>query len=68
MNDELEDLEIEFVEELAAIIGDVVEGKASSVIKDAQPPESIIDAMALAAAQVLIAFERGYRMDIGETP
>ena len=50
------------IEELAAIIGDVVDGKERSMIKDIQPPESIIQAMAVAAAQVLIAFERGYRM------
>ena len=60
--EELEQLEDAVIEELAAVIGDVVEGKAISSIKDIQPPESIIQAMALAAAQVLMAFERGYRM------
>ena len=35
---------------------------SGSTIRDMQPPESIIQAMATAAAQVLIAFERGYRM------
>ena len=60
--EELEQLEDDVVEELTAIIGDAVDGKAISSIKDIQPPESIIQAMALAAAQVLMAFERGYRM------
>lgn len=60
---EIEELEIEIEEELVAIIGDVVEGKKASNIKDCQPPESVIEHMAKAAAQVLIAFERGYRMD-----
>ena len=63
MDKEFERLEGDVQEELAAIIGDVVEGKESSAIKDLQPPESVIHAMAAAAAQVLIAFERGYRMD-----
>ena len=63
MDTELEELEVEFTEELAALIGEFTEHKAASAIKDAQPPESIILAMAKAAAQVLIAFECGYRMD-----
>ena len=62
MSKELEELETDIVDELAAIIGDVVVGTKRSIIKDTQPPESIIQAMATAAAQVLIAFERGYRM------
>lgn len=62
MDKELEKLEDDITEELAAIIGDVVDGKESSTIMDVQPPESIIQAMAVAAAQVLIAFERGFRM------
>ena len=63
MNTELEELETDIAKELVAIIGNVVVGKKSSTIKDIQPPVSIIDAMATAAAQVLISFERGYRMD-----
>lgn len=61
--DDLEELEIDINEELIAIIGNVAEGKKASTIKDCQPPESIIEAMAYAATQVLIAFERGYRME-----
>lgn len=64
--EEFEQLEDDVIEELAAIIGDVVDGKKRSSIKDIQPPESIIQAMALAATQVLMAFERGYRMTNGD--
>lgn len=62
MDEELEKLEGDIEEELAAVIGDLVDGEESSTIKDVQPPESVIKAMAVAAAQVLMAFERGYRM------
>jgi hypothetical protein len=58
--DELED---DIIEEVAAAIGDLCDGEVgSSVIKDVQPPESVIQAMARAAAAVLIAFEHGYRL------
>jgi hypothetical protein len=60
--DELEKLELDITEEVAAAIGDLVDGHESSIIKETQPPESVIQAMAVAAAQVLMAFERGYRM------
>jgi hypothetical protein len=60
--DELEKLELDIKEEVAAAIGDLVDGDESSIIKSIQPPESVIEAMAVAAAQVLIAFERGYRI------
>ena len=63
MSKDLEELESDVQEELSAIIGDVVVGKERSTIKDLQPPESVIQAMAAAATQVLMAFERGYRMD-----
>lgn len=59
----LDDLEEMVREEMAAIIGDYANDKRGSTIRDLQPPESIIQAMAQAAASVLIAFERGYRMD-----
>jgi len=62
MNNEYEKLEGDITEELAAVIGDLVHGYESSSIKDIQPPESVINAMAIAAAQVLIAFEHGYRL------
>jgi len=59
---ELEDLEDLIREEMAAIIGDFANDKAGSTIRDIQPTEAIIQAMATAAASVLIAFERGYRL------
>lgn len=62
---ELEELEDQVREEMAAIIGDYANDEAGSTIRDLQPTEAIIQAMATAAAQVLIAFERGYRMDDG---
>ncbi len=67
VKEELDRLEADLTEELAAMIGDFVDGKESSSIKDVQPPESIIQAMAVAATQVLMAFERGYRMS-GDQP
>jgi hypothetical protein len=60
--EDLEKLEDEVREEMAAIIGDYANDKRGSTIRDMQPPESIIQAMAVAATQVLMAFERGYRM------
>jgi len=59
---ELEQLELDIQEEIAAAIGDLGDGDEKSIIKETQPPESVIQAMAVAAAQVLMAFERGYRM------
>lgn len=60
--DEFEKLEDEVEEELVCAIGDLVDDPERSTIKDLKPPGSVIRAMVLAAAQVLIAFERGYRM------
>ena len=59
---DLEELENQIREELAAIIGDFADDKSGSTIRDIQPTEAVIQAMATAAAQVLIAFERGYRL------
>lgn len=61
--EDLEELEGLICEEMAAIIGDFANDRRVSTIRSLQPPESVIQAMAHAAAQVLIAFERGYRMD-----
>jgi len=61
-DNELGEMEELIREEMAAIIGDYADDERGSTIRDLQPPESIIQAMATAAAQVLIAFERGYRM------
>ncbi len=60
--DEFEKLEDDITEEIAAAVGDLCDSVESSTIKDVQPPESVIHAMARAAAAVLIAFERGYRL------
>lgn len=59
---ELEDLKINITEEIAAAIGDLSDEK-KMFIRAIQPPESIIQLAAEAAASVLMAFERGYRMD-----
>ena len=65
MKKEIEELESLVVEELVAVIGDYANDRRGSTVRDIQPPESIIQAMAQAASQVLIAFERGYRMSDG---
>lgn len=59
---DLEKLEDHVRKELAAVIGNLIDNKKGSTIKDIQPTEAIIRAMACAAAQVLMAFERGYRL------
>jgi hypothetical protein len=59
---EFEELEAEVVEELAAVIGDFADDKKGSTVRDIQPTEPVIRAMAQAAAAVLIAFEHGYRL------
>jgi hypothetical protein len=59
---EYEKLEDDIIEEVAAAIGDLCEGDEKSIIKDVQPPESVIQAMARAAAAVLIAFVHGDRL------
>lgn len=59
---ELEELEGLVREELDTIIGNFADDKKVSTISGIQPPESVIQAMAQAAASVLMAFERGYRM------
>lgn len=62
MTNQLELLEYAITVELEARIielGDNVD----SAMSDIQPPTSIAHAAAVAAAQVLMAFERGYRME-----
>lgn len=57
------ELEDDITEEIGAAIGDLCDGEiGSSVVKDIWPPSAVIQAMARAAAAVLIAFERGYRL------
>jgi hypothetical protein len=59
---ELEEVEDTVIAELTNAIMDIVENGNPSVVKDMQPPSSVVKDMATAAAQVLIAFEHGYRM------
>lgn len=62
MDKELEELERDVEEELVCAIFDFAEDPKAVSIRELQPPSTIIRAMAKAAAQVLMAFERGYRM------
>lgn len=59
---ELEEVEDTVIAELTNAIMDIVKSNNPSVMKDVQPPSSVVKNMATAAAQVLIAFERGYRL------
>jgi hypothetical protein len=59
---EFTELKRDVVEEIVAIITDRVNDSSGSAIRDTQPTESVIWEMAQAAASVLIAFERGYRL------
>jgi hypothetical protein len=63
---ELETLEGEITEVIAATLGDLAED-TDFRLYEIQPPESVIQAAAVAAAQVFIAFERGYRIHDCET-
>ena len=60
-DDDFTKMEDDLVEEISSVLGDLAEDKDFSLLK-IQPPSSVIDAAAHAAAQVFIAFERGYRM------
>lgn len=63
MNDkELDKLEGDIVDELEAVIGDLTDDTDFRV-HEIQPPSSIVRHAARAAAQVLMAFERGYQME-----
>lgn len=62
MNSELELLEISIISELEARIIELSDN-VDSAMSDIQPPTTIVRAAAVAAAQVLMAFERGYRME-----
>lgn len=64
---EFEELESQIVEDLEAIIGDLGDD-VDFRLSEIQPPTSIIHAAAVAAAQVLIAFERGYQMSGDDLP
>lgn len=52
-------LEEDVTEELSCAIGDLVDDEQTSRVKDCQPPQHIIEAMAKAAAAVLIAWQHG---------
>ncbi len=56
---EFNQLEEEIIEELSCAIGDLVDDEETSRVKDCQPPQHIIEAMAQAAAAVLIAWQHG---------
>lgn len=58
-NEDLKETEKEATKELYTLIRDA---KGCEALEGLQPPRSVVVAMAKAAAQVLIAFERGYRM------
>lgn len=58
---EMEDLEAAILDELEAAIEDAAADPLRK-LSEIQPPTTIVRAAAAAAAQVLIAFERGYRM------
>lgn len=60
---ELESLKECLVKELVDVIENLSADGETYVGGDIQPPESIIQLAAEAAASVLMAFERGYRMD-----
>lgn len=59
---EFVEMEEQVTHELVEVISSLAEDTAASVVHNIQPPESVIQAMAEAAARVLIAFEHGYRM------
>lgn len=52
-------LEEDVTEELSCAIGDLVDDEQASRVKDCQPPQHVIEAMAKVAAVVLIAWQHG---------
>lgn len=59
---EFAEMEEQITEELCEVIGDLASNPKGSIVNNIQPPNSVVQAMAEAAAKVLIAFEHGYRM------
>ncbi len=57
----LEEIEQDLMNELAQLLFDKA-NQPGSVLENMQPPQSVINAAAIAAAQVLVAFERGYHI------
>lgn len=60
--DDLETLEDEVQEAILAALGDLAD-ETDLALHQIQPPESVLVAAAMAATQVFMAFERGYRMN-----
>ena len=60
--EELDQLEDEVREAVLAALGDLA-AQYDLPLHTIQPPESILEAAAVAATQVFMAFERGYRMN-----
>lgn len=58
MDDYFDQLEADLIEELDAVIGDYCDDEDLQ-IAHIQPPSTIVRLAAVAAAQVLMAFERG---------
>lgn len=52
-----------FEEILTALTETTEAERGESFMTDAQPPTSVIEAAAKAATQVIMSFERGYRMN-----
>ncbi len=59
----LEEIEQDLMNELAQVLTNQSR-EPGSVLENMQPPQSVLNAAAIAAAQVLVAFERG--MHIGD--
>lgn len=57
-----EEMEGAITEELTDAISNFIDNVGVSTVRNIQPPESVVQAMAEAAAKVLIAFEHGYRL------
>ncbi len=54
----LEEIEQDLMNELAQVLTNQSR-EPGSVLENMQPPQSVLNAAAIAAAQVLVAFERG---------
>ncbi len=59
-------LEADIIEEIEAVIGDLVDDDAMK-LHDIQVPSTIVFLAAVAAAQVIVAFERGYQANVSES-
>ncbi len=58
----LEEVEQDLMNELAELLH-TKSLEPGSVLENMQPPQSVLNAAAIAAAQVLVAFERGIHID-----